>query len=70
MFTTGFTMNAKPMAEPKTGNSIQWLKNRRRKNCAITGSVIIEEDGNYSNRLIWVTPDEIKSYDKRHLFLR
>lgn len=69
MFSTGFTMNAKPMAESMTGNSIQWLKKiAADKNCAITGSVIIEENGNYFNRLIWVTPDEIKSYNKRHLF--
>lgn len=69
MFSTGFTMNAKPMAEPMSGNSIQWLKKiAKEKNCAITGSVIIEENGKYYNRLIWITPEETKTYDKRHLF--
>ena len=69
MFSTGFSMNAKSLAEPMSGNTIQWLqKIATEKNCAITGSIIIEESGKYFNRLIWMTPEEIKTYDKRHLF--
>jgi omega-amidase len=70
MFTSGFTMNPKSVAETMTGESISWLKETAKtKNCAITGSLVIEENENYYNRLIFVFPSgEIQHYDKRHLF--
>ncbi|WP_306404197.1 nitrilase-related carbon-nitrogen hydrolase, partial [Escherichia coli] len=40
-----------------------------KKKIIVTGSVIIEEDGNYYNRLLWVLPNgELAHYDKRHRF--
>jgi predicted amidohydrolase len=70
MFTTGFTMNAHDMAESSSGETTLWLQAlARSKNCAITGSIVIKENGNYYNRLLFVFPSgEIKTYDKRHLF--
>lgn len=70
MFTSGFTMQAKSVAETMTGETIQWIKNlAKTNNLAITGSLVIEEDGNYYNRMIFVFPSgEIAIYDKRHLF--
>ena len=70
MFTSGFTMNPKAVAETMEGPSIAWLKQlAHNKDCAITGSLVIEEDGNYFNRLVFVQPDgSINTYDKRHLF--
>lgn len=70
MFTTGFTMNAAALAETMEGPTIAWLQEMARlKQAAITGSLIIKEDENYFNRLIWATPDgKIQYYDKRHLF--
>ncbi len=70
MFTSRFTMNPKNVAETMQGATILWLKNiAKTKNCAITGSLVIEEHGNYFNRLIFVFPNgEIQKYDKRHLF--
>jgi predicted amidohydrolase len=39
------------------------------KDCAITGSLVIEVNGKYYNRLVFVYPNgELKTYDKRHLF--
>jgi omega-amidase len=39
------------------------------KNSAITGSLILKENGNFYNRLLFVFPSgEIQFYDKRHLF--
>jgi predicted amidohydrolase len=39
------------------------------KKAIITGSFIIEENGNYHNRLIWMLPNgQHGIYDKRHLF--
>lgn len=70
MFTSGFTMNPYLAAESMSGDSVLWLKNiAKQRNCAVTGSVAIEENGDYYNRLLFVFPSgEIKTYDKRHLF--
>ena len=70
MFTTGFTMNPSAVAETMDGESVEWMKQTDiDKGCAITGSLVIEKDGNYYNRLLFVFPDgEIKTYNKRHLF--
>jgi len=39
------------------------------KNIAIVGSLIIKENGNYYNRLVFAHPNgKIDTYDKRHLF--
>lgn len=70
MFSTGFSMSPEKLAEPMEGPTVQWMKdNARKRRCIITGSVIIEENGNFYNRLLWVQPDgHIGQYDKRHLF--
>lgn len=70
MFSTGFTMNPKEVFETMDGETIQWLQSTAKaKNSAITGSLIIKEDNNFYNRLIFVFPSgDIKHYDKRHLF--
>jgi predicted amidohydrolase len=70
MFTSGFTMNPERVAETMSGETMQWLKSlAKQKKTAIIGSLVIEEEGNYYNRLIFVTPKgEIQHYNKRHLF--
>lgn len=70
MFTTGFTMNVKPLAETMDGETINWMKQIAADNgAAITGSIIINEDGKYYNRLLFITPEgEVLQYDKKHLF--
>lgn len=70
MFTTGFSMNAKVLAEETDGATLQWMREMaKQKKSAITGSVIIEENGQYYNRLFFVFPDgSYKKYDKRHTF--
>lgn len=70
MFSTGFTMNAAEVAETMQGETISWLKSlAKQKNFAITGSLIIVENGKYYNRMLFVFPSgEIQHYDKRHLF--
>ncbi|NND06296.1 MAG: amidohydrolase [Saprospiraceae bacterium] len=70
MFTTGFTMNAKAMAQPMDGETVTWMQTiASRFHAAVAGSVIIEEGGQYYNRFIWMEEEGIKGcYDKRHLF--
>lgn len=70
MFPTGFSMNAAALAEPTEGPSLNWMRQMaNQKDAAVTGSVIVEEGGNYYNRLFFVYPDgSFKKYDKRHTF--
>ncbi len=70
MFSTGFSMQTKQLAEKMDGETMQWMKRLSRENgIIITGSIIIEEEGNYFNRLIWMLPNgQYGQYDKRHLF--
>ena len=70
MFSTGFTMNAGPLAETLPGPTLGWMQRQARQlNTVITGSVIIREDGRLFNRLLWVNADgSFEVYDKRHLF--
>jgi omega-amidase len=70
MFTSGFTMNPKSVAEGMGGETISILKSlSKAKNCAITGSLVILESNNFYNRMIFVFPDgKIEFYDKKHLF--
>jgi omega-amidase len=70
MFSTGFSMNPTKLAERMDGATVQWMKKiAAAKKIVLTGSVIIEEDGNYYNRLLWVLPDgNLGYYDKRHRF--
>jgi len=70
MFTTGFSMNARELAEKMDGNSLKWMQLQASlTGAAIAGSLIIEENNHYYNRFLFVTPEgKIFSYDKRHLF--
>ncbi|TVQ42999.1 MAG: amidohydrolase [Saprospirales bacterium] len=70
MFTTGFTMNAKSVAEEMTGTAINWMQNQARiHNVVLTGSLIIKEKNSFFNRAVIAYPDgNLDYYDKRHLF--
>jgi omega-amidase len=70
MFSTGFSMKPKELAETMEGRTVQWMKKTAAtKRIILTGSVMIEEGGNYYNRLLWVLPNgEMGIYDKRHRF--
>jgi omega-amidase len=70
MFSTGFSMNARFLAEDMTGPSIEWMLHMSKKrDSAICGSLIVLNNSYCTNRLIWVEPTgKIRYYDKRHLF--
>lgn len=70
MFTTGFSMRPEQLAEGMNGPTLQWMKRIAiAKRTIVTGSVIIEEEGHFYNRLIWMLPNgEYGCYNKRHLF--
>ncbi len=69
MFSTGFSMNIS-LAEKMNGETLNWMKEISKKNKIIlAGSVIIEENEMFYNRLLYILPNgEVGTYDKRHLF--
>lgn len=69
MFTTGFSMRPEKLAADNL-EALPWmLKMASKYQKAICGSVLIEEEGHYFNRLYFVEPSgKIHHYDKRHLF--
>ncbi len=70
MFSTGFSMKPEQLAETMDGKAVQWMKRIAiQHKIIIAGSVMIEENGHYYNRLIWMLPNgEHGFYNKRHLF--
>jgi len=70
MFTTGFSMNAEKLAQTMQGDTVSWMQSMAiEKGFAICGSIIVEDDGKYYNRFIFVTPQgKMHTYNKRHLF--
>lgn len=70
MFSTGFSMRAKDLAEEMSGDTIAWMKSiAGSKKVILTGSLIIEQNEEYFNRLVWMLPNgQYGYYDKRHLF--
>ncbi len=70
MFSTGFSMLPESLAETMDGETVEWMSRLSKRNgVIITGSIIIEEDGCFYNRLIWMLPNgSYGHYDKRHLF--
>ncbi len=69
-FTTGFPVNPIDFAETTDGESLKWMAATARKYQAVlTGSLLINNQGSYSNTLIWMRPNgTFERYDKRHVF--
>jgi omega-amidase len=70
MFSTGFSMNPMALAETMEGQTVTWMRRiAAEEKIILVGSIIIEEDEKYYNRLIWMLPNgQCGTYDKRHLF--
>ncbi|MFM2338854.1 MAG: hypothetical protein RL115_2047 [Bacteroidota bacterium] len=70
MFSTGFSMQPQLLAETMDGITMQWMQRiSATKKVILTGSLIIKENNQYYNRLVWMLPNgTFGMYDKRHLF--
>jgi len=70
MFSTGFSMQPEKYAETMDGETLAWMKQfASNKKIILTGSLMIKEEEQYYNRLIWMLPNgNYGCYDKRHLF--
>lgn len=71
MWETGYSAHPKDIAEDeKTSMALRWMKRMASERaCAISGSLAVSDGaGRYFNRHYFVTPDDVKYYDKHHLF--
>ncbi|WP_294213716.1 nitrilase-related carbon-nitrogen hydrolase [uncultured Chryseobacterium sp.] len=69
MFSTGFCMDSAEVADSHEESLSFLRKMAKEKNAAFCGSVPVQQDGNYYNRMYFVHPDgKTDFYDKRHLF--
>lgn len=70
MFATGFTMEVHQLAKPVGKSAFDWLQKKAiALNKVIIGSILLEAENKYYNRMFWMRPDGSYSYyDKRHLF--
>jgi predicted amidohydrolase len=70
MFTTGFTMDAEGHAENMNDATMGWFTEQaQRAGAALCGSLIVEAEGRYFNRFVFMRPNgDFDLYDKRHLF--
>lgn len=70
MFNSGFTMHPENVAETMEGKTVDWMVGIAcAKNTSICGSLVIENEGKYYNRLVYCFSDgTIQFYDKIHLF--
>jgi len=70
MFTTGFTMNAPPLAQTMDASGVRWIREKAaEKGAHVAGSLMIREKEHFFNRFVWARPDgSLLTYDKRHLF--
>ena len=68
MFQTGFVTEPKSIADD--GRTLAWMQRVAKEyDCAVVGSVVVNEAERYYNRLYFVKPTgEVEWYDKRHLF--
>jgi predicted amidohydrolase len=72
-FTSGFSNEAIHQAETMDGATVAWLQQQAKAlDAAITGSMQLRVGEGAAakvyNRLLFVTPDGVRHYDKRHLF--
>lgn len=70
MFNNGFSMSSQRIAELVNGPTLAWMQTQaKRLDAAVTGSIAVQDNGHFYNRMYWVTPDgHVQHYDKRHLF--
>ena len=70
MFNTGFCPENIDLSETMDGVTIEWMKKLSKdKCCAVVGSLMIKENDNVYNRLVWISSTgKIFKYDKSHLF--
>ena len=69
MFMTGFVTSPEEVAD-RDGRNISFMIDIARElDAAVVGSVVVEREKEFRNRMYMITPDaEVRWYDKHHLF--
>jgi predicted amidohydrolase len=69
-FNTGFSIKPEKCAETMEGITVKWMQQKaKEKNAVIIGSLLVNDNGQYFNRIVWMQPNgSCFTYDKRHLF--
>ena len=58
MFNTSFCPKSKYLSESMSGMTISWMKEiSKKKKCAIAGSLMVNENDQVYNRLVWIGKD-------------
>ena len=58
LFSTGFSVASTHLTETMDGKTLTWMKTfSEKKQTVLCGSVMIEDNGNIYNRLLWVEPN-------------
>ena len=71
MWATGFATKPQDIAEEEDASvALRWMRQAAQEHdCAICGSLAVRtQDGRYWNRQYFVTPNDVTTYDKHHLF--
>ncbi len=70
MFATGYAADPAGGAEKGGGSAFEWMeRTANTSGAAVAGSVAVEDDGRFYNRMFFVKPGGgYVAYDKRHLF--
>lgn len=69
MWATGFVIEPTARTLAATSPALDWMRRTAvERRCAVAGSLAVAEGNSLRNRLYFVTPDEVRHYDKRHLF--
>ena len=59
MFNTAFCPNATHLAETMQDNTVNWMINiSKKKKCAVSGTLMVKENGSIFNRLVWISSRE------------
>ncbi|MEN1785886.1 MAG: amidohydrolase [Bacteroidota bacterium] len=69
MFTTGFTMNPEHISPKESAKTLAWMQHwAAEKDAAMVGSMVYKDVAVWYNRLYFVHPNGVSSYDKKHTF--
>ena len=70
MFHSGFTMHPEHLDKKEGPETLKWMQKKAEvTGAALMGSIPFFENGDYTNRLFFVTPEgATHHYDKRHTF--
>ena len=63
MFNTAFFLESNHLAEIMDGKTVNWMKEiSKNKNCAIAGSLMVQEKGKVYNRLVWISKKNLENF--------